>query len=119
MWGSSRAAYSMTSPGTRKPRVSCSTWAPGLPRCSRVSSQERGAPRGRGLREVAEHGERAGGRAAGEGAQHHRGQVLRLVGDDVGHRRRALDEVTELVEEHDLGRGSSEPSPGRAAPWPT
>ena len=30
--GSSRAAYSMTSPGTRKPRVSCSTWAAGLPR---------------------------------------------------------------------------------------
>ena len=41
MCGSSRAAYSMTSPGTRNPRVSSSTCASGLPRCPSASAQDR------------------------------------------------------------------------------
>ena len=41
VYGSSRAAYSMTSPGTRNPRVSCSTCASGLPRWPSASAHER------------------------------------------------------------------------------
>ena len=38
--GRSRAAYSITLAGTRKPRSSTSTWLPGLPRCASDSSHE-------------------------------------------------------------------------------
>ena len=65
MWGSSRAAYSITSPGTRNPRVSCSTCASGLPRWPSASAHDAGRPRGGRLGEVAEHGQRAGRGAPG------------------------------------------------------
>ena len=81
--GSSRAAYSITSPGTRKPRVSSSTWASGLPRWAERLGPGAGRP-GRGrLGQVAEHGQRPGRGAPGQRAQHHRREVLRLVGHDV------------------------------------
>ena len=85
--GSSRAAYSMTSPGTRKPLVSCSMCASGLPRWPQRVLPGAGRPRGGGLGEVAEHGGRAGRAAPSDGPQHHRRQVLRLVGDHVPERR--------------------------------
>ena len=38
--GRRRAAYSITWPGTRKPAVSSSVWAPVLPRCFSASSHD-------------------------------------------------------------------------------
>ncbi len=57
-----------------------------------------------GLGEVAEHGERAGGGPPAEGAQHHRGQVLRLVDHDVRHGLGPVQQVGDLVEQHQVRR---------------
>ena len=112
MWGSRRAAYSMTSSGTRNPWVSSSTWASGLPRWVERLRPGPAGPRGGRLGEVAEHGQRAGRGPTGQDAQHHRGQVLGLVDDDVGQRRRALHQVGRLVEQHAVGDRPAGRSPG-------
>ena len=82
-----------------------------------------GRPGRGGLREVAEHGERAGRGAPGQRAQHHRREVLRLVGDDVRRAtacarrgRRPRRPAPRRPATSASSRGSSAASPTAAAP---
>ena len=64
-------------------------------------------PRGRRLREVAEHGDRPARSATSDHAQLHRREVLRLVDDHVSVSRRVpLEQVARLVDQREIGRRS-------------
>ena len=115
MAGSSREAYAMTSRGTRKPAVSSSTTASGLPRWASASSQLPRRPRRRALREVAQHRRRTGRAAAAHRAVLHRRQVLRLVEDDMAQRVRTRHQVGRLVDQHRVRRRPPAPTSRCAA----
>ena len=102
----------MTAAGTRKPAVELLEHGVRLAEVPQRRVPGRRGPRRRALREVAEDGRRAGGAAAADRPQLHRGEVLRLVQDDVPEARRALEEVGDLVEQDGVGRASSGRAPG-------
>ena len=104
---------SMTAAGTRNPRSSTSRWASGCPRCASATSHDGVAqgvvPWAMSPSTVAD----AGRASASDGAQLHRGEVLRLVEDDVTQARRAPQTSASSSSEHDVGRG---PPRGGARP---
>ena len=104
MCGSSRAAKSITAPGTRKPATSSSTSRLGVAEVGQRLRPGTGGPRGGRLGEVAEHGDRAGAGPAADRAQHHRRQVLGLVEDHVAQAGRALQQVGGLVDQDRVGQ---------------
>ena len=114
--GSRRAAYAITSPGTRKPRVSSSTVRRRAGRGGRSASSQLPTDHGGGgLGEVAEHGHRAGGGLPPDRAQHHRREVLRLVEHDVAEAGGALDQVGRLADQDRVVQRPLAPCRG---PWP-
>ncbi len=77
-----------------------------------------GRPGCRPLRQVAQHRERPEGGPAGDGPALHRGQILRLVDDDVPVTLEVLDQPGHLVEQQQVPGGPAcrPPRPRRARP---
>ena len=103
MTGSSRAAYSMTTAGTRKPRSSTTRSWLLLAEVAQRDVPRRGRPRRRALGDVAEHGGRTGRAAAADSPQLHGREVLGLVEHDVTEARSAPHQVAQLVEQGHVG----------------
>ena len=101
--GSRRLARATTAAGTRKPTVSGTTAASGLPRWREGVPPVRGGPRRGALGQVAEQGDRAVLAAPGDRAGLHRGEVLRLVDHHVTEAGLALEQSGGLVEQHQVG----------------
>ena len=107
MVGSSRAAKSITAPGTRKPATSSSSTASGMPQVVQALGPGTGRPRGGRLSKITEHGDRAGAGPAADRAQHHRRQVLGLVENHVTEARGPAEQVRGLVDQDHVGERPS------------